>query len=106
MLGRDGGSGDYTTESYYYDPNTATFPARARWAATAMEPNPAAAWKVGWRPVHAVVTTVGTTTTTYCYDRNGNMTRRDPSGTPVYNFQYNAENQMTGVSGTHGIVHI
>ena len=46
---------------------------------------------------HAV-TTAGTTT--YCYDRNGNMTRRDPVSTPVYNFQYNAENQMTAVSGS------
>ena len=28
------------------------------------------------------------------------MTRRDPVSTPVYNFQYNAENQMTAVSGS------
>ena len=49
---------------------------------------------------HAVTSTVGATTTLYCYDRNGNMTRRDPSGTAVYNFQYDAEGRLTTVSGS------
>ena len=49
---------------------------------------------------HAVTSTVGATTTLYCYDRNGNMTRRDPSGTAVYNFQYDAESRLTTVSGS------
>ena len=33
-----------------------------------------------------------------CYNRE--ITRRDPSGAPVYNFQYDAESRLTAVSGS------
>ena len=34
---------------------------------------------------------------TYCYDRNGNMVRRNIGST--YNLTYDVENRLTGVSG-------
>ncbi|MDH7486114.1 MAG: RHS repeat-associated core domain-containing protein [Anaerolineae bacterium] len=43
---------------------------------------------------HAVVTAGANT---YCYDRNGNMVRRNVGTT--YNLTYDAENRLTGVSG-------
>lgn len=45
---------------------------------------------------HAVVTAGSNT---YCYDQNGNMRRRTIGGS-VYTLSYDAENHLTGVSGS------
>jgi hypothetical protein len=44
---------------------------------------------------HAVVTTGANS---YCYDRNGNMVRRN-IGANTFNLSYDAENRLTQVSG-------
>jgi RHS repeat-associated protein len=52
--------------------------------------------------VHAVTSLDGTTNT-YCYDANGNMTRRT-IGTNIYNLSYDPENRLTQISGGGGPV--
>ncbi len=99
--GGSGGNGDYTTESYsYYSPsgNLASKTGVGTYDYAAQSSS-CAEGALASRP-HAVTSTVGATTTLYCYDRNGNMTRRDPSGAAVYNFQYDAESRLTAVSGS------
>ncbi len=96
--GGTGGNGDYSTESYNYDPNTGNLSSKSTVGSYSYGTQSSGCLEGALAARPHAVTTAGTTT--YCYDRNGNMTRRDPTGTPVYNFQYNAENQMTAVSGT------
>ncbi len=96
-----GGNGDYTTESYSYYSASGNLESKMGVGTYdyAAQSSSCAEGALASRP-HAVTSTVGATTTLYCYDRNGNMTRRDPSGAAVYNFQYDAESRLTAVSGS------
>jgi RHS repeat-associated protein len=52
--------------------------------------------------VHAAIS-LDSTTNTYCYDLNGNMTRRT-IGANIYTLSYDPENRMTQISGGGGPV--
>jgi RHS repeat-associated protein len=52
--------------------------------------------------VHAAIS-LDSTTNTYCYDANGNMTRRT-IGASIYNLSYDPENRLTQISGGGGPV--
>jgi RHS repeat-associated protein len=93
--GASGGSqGNYGPESYNYDLTTGNLASKAGAGYTYGAQNgncPDGALS----KAHAVVTAGANT---YCYDRNGNMVRRN-IGANTYNLTYDAENRLTQVSG-------
>jgi RHS repeat-associated protein len=89
-----GNDGIYGPESYSYDPTTGNLAIKAGVSYSYLAQNsncPDGALS----KAHAV-TTAGANA--YCYDRNGNMVRRN-IGLDTYNLAYDAENRLTQVSG-------
>ena len=90
-----GGSGGLYSESYEYSGNDGKIGNLTRKGATnyTYGTQSASCPDGALTKPHAVVTAGANT---YCYDRNGNMVRRN--GT-AYTLSYDAENRLTGVSG-------
>jgi RHS repeat-associated protein len=93
---RDGGTeGPYALETYGYDAANGNLTSKA--GAGIGYNTQAAGCPHGALSKEHAATSAGTNS--YCYDPNGNMTRRTIGGVN-YSMTYNAENRMTGMSGT------
>jgi len=90
-----GTGGTYNSETYDYSNSTGNLASKAG-SSYAYGAQSASCPGGPLSKAHAVVS-VGTNNT-YCYDLNGNMVKR-VVGTQTFTLGYNAENQMTSVSG-------
>jgi RHS repeat-associated protein len=88
-----GANGTYAQETYNYSSSTGNLTN----SGTSLTYNAQVSCTAGNRTIPHAVSNVGTSYY-YFYDCNGNMTTRQTS-TITYTLDYNAENQMTGVSG-------
>jgi RHS repeat-associated protein len=75
------GLGEYANEAYTYNATTGNLHSKTGLGT----------YNYDTTQPHAVDSVTGWT---YTYDPNGNMTRRDPTGTDVYDYVYDAENRM------------
>jgi YD repeat-containing protein len=89
-----GTQGNYALESYTYDPTSGNLSSKAGVSYT-YGPQSAGCPAGALSKAHAVV---GAGANSYCYDLNGNMTRRSLAGT-TYDLAYDAENRLAAVSG-------
>ena len=75
------GNGEYPDETYSYNTSTGNLSSKTGMGTYTYDST----------QHHAVDAVTGFT---YQYDSNGNMTRRDPTGTDYYDFIYDAENRL------------
>jgi YD repeat-containing protein len=86
-----GGTDGLYNEGYTYNPATGSLQTKAGVTLNYNDPDHA----------HAVSST--SDGNSYAYDANGNQVTRSISGVGTYTLTYNAENQMTAVSGPNGL---
>ncbi len=95
-----GGTNGNYSETYTYNSNTGNLASKIGNTYTY---DPSVSCPAGNRSLPHAVAAMGNTegTTSYTYDCNGNMTRRDPDGAPVYNFAYDTENRLVRADGAN-----